>query len=148
MKRDHDLIKAELEALKAGGMIRPADVIQRAKSKKSALHNCFTWDDSEAGHQFRLLQARNLLRVYVLVEANNSIPVRAFVSLTTDRKNGGGYRAVADVMSDDAMRLQMLRDALTQMRNVQKKYKNLQQLSKVWEAVDEAERASQVSLAA
>lgn len=140
MKRDHEAIRAELERLKSGGVIKPVDVVEAARDVESPLHDCFTWDDGEAAHQFRLLEARNMLRVYVVTEANAPTNVRAFVSLTSDRaKEGGGYRAIADVLSDDAMRNQLLRDAFVQFRNMQKRYQHLKQLSKVWDAVDEAE---------
>lgn len=140
MNRDHDAIRAELERLKADGVIRPADVVDAARDEKSPLHSLFNWDDSEAAHQYRLLQARNVLRVYVVVEEASGSNVRAFVSLTSDRnKEGGGYRALADVLTDDALRDQMLRDALTQLQNMRKKYSQIQQLSKVWSAVDEVQ---------
>lgn len=140
MKRDHDAIRAELERLKSQGVIRPADVVKAAKRKASPLHNWFQWDDGEAAQQFRLIQARNLLRVYVKVQASELEPVQAFVSLTSDRtKPGGGYRAMTEVLGDDAMRDQLLRDAFVQFRNMQQKYRHLQQLAGVWEAVDEAE---------
>lgn len=140
MKRDHEAIRAELERLKSGGVIKPVDVVEAARDVESPLHGCFTWDDGEAAHQFRLLEARNMLRVYVVTEANTPANVRAFVSLTSDRATpGGGYRAIADVLSDDAMRNQLLRDAFVQFRNMQKRYQHLKQLSKVWDAVDEAE---------
>lgn len=142
MNRDHDAIRAELERLKSDGVIRPADVVEAARDERSPLHQLFSWDDTEAAHQYRLLQARNVLRVYVVVEEASGSNVRAFVSLTSDRnKEGGGYRALADVLSDDALRDQMLRDAVTQLQNVRKKYSQVQQLAKVWDAVDEVHSA-------
>lgn len=150
MKRDHEAIRAELERLKSDGVIRPVDVVEAARDEESPLHDWFQWDDDEAAHQYRLLQARNLLRVYVNVEpSKDSEPVRAFVSLTSDRaKEGGGYRALAEVMGDDAMREQLLRDAFVQFRNMQKRYQHLKQLSKVWDAVAEAEAEAKIANAA
>lgn len=150
MKRDHEAIRAELERLKSDGVIRPVDVVEAARDEESPLHDWFQWDDDEAAHQYRLLQARNLLRVYVNVEpSKDSEPVRAFVSLTSDRaKEGGGYRALAEVMGDDAMREQLLRDAFVQFRNMQKRYQHLKQLSKVWDAVAEAETEAKIANAA
>lgn len=139
MKYDHNAIRAELERLKTDGIIRPDDVVAAAQDEGSALHSWFEWDDGEAAHNYRLEQARKLLRVYVVTETPESNPVRALVSLTTDRRNGGGYRTVADVMSDDVLRERMLLDALTQLRNMQERYRNLQALSGVWKAVDAAE---------
>lgn len=149
MKRDHDAIRAELERLKVGGVIRPVDVVEAARDESSPLHPCFQWDDGEAAHQYRLLQARNLLRVYVNVEpAANVEPVRAYVSLTSDRvKDGGGYRAMAEVLSDSDLRQQLLNDAFVQFRNMRKKYEHLKQLSKVWAAIDEAEKQAQAEFA-
>lgn len=150
MKRDHEAIRAELERLKSDGVIRPVDVVEAARDEESPLHDWFQWDDDEAAHQYRLLQARNLLRVYVNVEpSKDSEPVRAFVSLTSDRaREGGGYRALAEVMGDDAMREQLLRDAFVQFRNMQKRYQHLKQLSKVWDAVAEAEAEAKIANAA
>ena len=143
MKRDHVSIKAELARLTEDGVIKPVDVVEAARDKKSALHECFTWDDGEAAHQYRLVEARNLLRVYVVQEESVTENVRAFVSLTTDRaQEGGGYRIMADVMSDDELRAQLLRDALVQLRNVQMRYKHLQQLAGVWREVEAAESAA------
>src|SRR5690606_25615999 len=103
MKRDPDAIRAEIERLERDGKIRPVDVVEAAKDESSPLHDCFTWDDGEAAHQYRLIEARNLLRVYVVrPDAEEGPTVRAFVSLTTDCvEKGGGYRAIADVMSDE-----------------------------------------------
>jgi len=144
MKRDHDAIRAELERLKREGKILAADVVEAAKDEDSPLHDCFMWDNSEAAHQYRLLQARNLIRVYVVEPKGEEGPVvRAFVSLTTDRvQPGGGYRAIADVMSDEELYAQMLHDAVVQMRNIQKKYKAIKELASVWSAVDEVENAA------
>lgn len=139
MKRDHSQIKSELAALQQGGVIRPVDVLEFARDPETALHACFEWDDDKAAHEFRLEQARKLLRVYVTVEQGKSEPVRAYVSLKSDRqKEGGGYRAITDVLSDDALRNQLLSDALDELRAVQSRYKHLQKLAKVWRAVDEA----------
>lgn len=133
-------IKAELDRLNANGVIRPVDVVEAARSKRSVLHGCFTWEDTEAAHQYRLIEARNLLRVYVLTEKVDGLNVRAFVSLTSDRvKDGGGYRAITDVMSDAELREQMLADAVVRLRNVQLQYKSLRQLDRVWDALDEVE---------
>lgn len=137
MKYDHDAIRAEIERLKSDGVIRPVDVVEAAREESSPLHDWFQWDDSEAAHQYRLIQARNMLRVYVKVADSDNEPVQAFVSLTTDRvKAGGGYRAMVDVLSDETMSAQLLQDALTQLNNMRQKYGRLQQLVKVWEEVD------------
>ena len=67
--------------------------------------------------------------------------MRAFVSLSTDRMAGGGYRTLQSVMSDEQLRNQMLRDALGELRAVEQKYRRIERLSPVFAAVDRVAKA-------
>lgn len=138
MSTDREKIQKELAKLERDGLIKPSDVVAFAASPKTSLHACFTWDDTEAAKQWRLEQARGLIRCYVVVaDAPDSGPVRAFVSLRSDRKTeGGGYRRIVDVMSNEQLHAQLMRDALTDLRAAQKRYAQLQELAGVFEAVD------------
>jgi hypothetical protein len=59
-------------------------LVQAAQSPESALHNLFTWDNDEAAAEWRLEQARGLVRrVHVRVirgETQEPIRVRAYVA--------------------------------------------------------------------
>jgi len=70
-------IQQELESIRrsAGGLLRPEDVVEFARSPETALHEEFTWDDSEAAHQYRLWQARQVIRVNVTVIGNTESKV-------------------------------------------------------------------------
>ena len=62
-----DKIKEELEAIAEGnrGILRGIDVIRFAQENQdSTLNSRFQWDDSKAGHQYRLQQARQLIRLH------------------------------------------------------------------------------------
>jgi hypothetical protein len=49
-------------------------VVSKARPKNSPLHNEFTWDDSDAAHKYRLVQARTLIRsVTVVTEAKEPV---------------------------------------------------------------------------
>lgn len=135
----NEAIRQELEQLKSAGVIQPADVVARASDPESAMHSWFQWDDTEAAQAYRLQQARQLLRVFVTVESRDNKPVRAFVSLGSDRYGDGGYRALAEVLSDEELRAQLLADAVKELRSAEKKYRQLQELSGVWSALDEVE---------
>lgn len=148
MRRASDAIRAELEACRKDGLLKPEDVVARARRAQSALHACFTWDDGEAAAQYRLIEARNLIRVHVIYEVEDHGPMPVYVSLTSDRvQHGGGYRALADVLSDADLYKQMMRDAFTQLNNMQQKYRRIRELEPVWKAVAAAE-AVQVDHAA
>ena len=73
-----------------------------------------------------------------IIEAEEKrFTVRAFVSLTPDRKSeGGGYRSIASVMTDDEMKAQLFKDALGELGVFRRKYQGLKQLSEVFAAID------------
>lgn len=61
-------VKAELARLNAKhGGLRPSVVVEAAKPAASPLHKEFEWDDTRAGREYRLEQARKLIRVTVTV---------------------------------------------------------------------------------
>lgn len=120
------------------GVLKPEDVIESARSAKSPIHKAFTWDDTDAAHEYRLWQARQLIRVsveYIKQPDKKSVEVRAFVSLTPDRQQkGGGYRHTVTVMSNKDMRRQLLSDALAELQVFERKYQGLIELECVFKA--------------
>jgi hypothetical protein len=142
MKHVSGEVIAELEDIRraAGGFLRPTDVVERARNERSVLHSRFEWDDSEAAHQYRLDQARRLIRLCVTVEPVKQTEYRMYVSLTNDRDADGGYRNVAEVLSDESLARTMLEEALTELRRLEQKYRRLQELVPVFEAVKKVRR--------
>ncbi len=117
------------------GKLKPEHVVQAAEPKNSVLHGCFEWDNTVAGLQYRLWQARSLIRVTVEYSDKVLEKVHTFVSLKSDRKTTG-YRVLSEVLSDEEMRAQLLREALEDLNIFKKKYRVLQELSSVFEAID------------
>lgn len=138
-------VQEELRTIEAEhGILRPEDVVEFARNKKTALHSQFEWDDSEAAQKYRLWQARYVISTSVtIIEAEQKkYAVRAFVSLTPDRRaEGGGYRSIASVMTDDEMKAQLFKDALAELGTFRRKYHSLKQLSEVFEAIDALSQA-------
>lgn len=136
------VIVAELKRLAQahGGELQPRAVVEAARSEDSPLHEQFDWNDSTAAHQWRLQQARQLIRTVVTYEQvgnGDKVPVRVFVSLTPDREHDdGGYRVSVDVMSDATLRGQLLSDARAEMIRFKEKYRQLQELAEVFSAID------------
>ena len=92
-----------------GGCLDPADVVAAAASPDSPLHSHFTWSDKAAGAQWRLEEARKLIRsVTITIQADTPLEIRAFVSLPADRPHGAGYRDVAEVGNNELMREQFI----------------------------------------
>jgi len=127
--------QAELDALrKRRRLLNPAQIVEFASDPKTALHSRFTWDDTAAAREYRLWQARTILRVSVYVPEGSTEPVRAFVSLHDDRTAKGGYRSVSDVLKDKGLRATMLAEALAELQVFQRKYRLLKELQPVFAA--------------
>lgn len=138
---NHQQVKTELDAIEQrDGTLKPEAVVEFAQNPETALHECFEWDDGIAAHQWRLQQARMLIRIMVTTLPNEQVQIKAFVSLKPDRHEGTGYRSIVTVLSNDDLRAQMLQDALDEMRTFRKKYRNLRELVGVFEAMERAER--------
>lgn len=94
-----------------GGVLKVEDVLEKAKDPESILHKHFEWDDTEAAAQFRKQQARSLIaRCKITLVETQPVQIRAFVSLPTDREAGGGYRLTSEVVSDERLKAELLRD--------------------------------------
>jgi len=135
--RDVERILEEIRQ-EHNGILRPEDVIKRAQDPESPLHERFQWDDTEAAYQYRLYQARQLIRVCVKVvaEADEDKPLRVYVSLLPDRRQeGGGYRTLEDVLESADLREQLLEQATHDFRRWEEKYRRLQELAQVFAAM-------------
>lgn len=138
---------AAMRGLADKGTLSPEAVVKAAKAKGSPLHDYFDWDDTEAARCWRLAQAGHLIRrVRVRLVESKQEPIRAFVSLTSDRTAGrpgevsgsGVYRPIERVLGDVELRAQLLDDALHEMRAFKSKYSRLSELREVFSAMDAA----------
>ena len=126
-----------------GGLLRASDVVEEARNPESPLHSSFNWDDTAAAHQWRLQQARQLIRVVVEMLPYNEpqYEVRAYVSLTPDRvQDNGGYRVMTEVLASPPERQQMLADALDELNRLKVRYHQLSELDSVFRAIERTSR--------
>ena len=101
----------EAIARENNGLLMVDDVLDVAKDPTSVLHKHFQWDDDKAAESWRKHQARQLIqKVTVTIEKAPDVHIRAFVSLSTDQHDGGGYRMTANVLSDEHLKGQLLHD--------------------------------------
>jgi hypothetical protein len=106
-------------------------VVAEAKAKSSPLHDLFLWDDSEAAHKYRLVQARTLIRsITVIVE--DSAPVRQYVHVrNTDPKSkrtrSGTYQPVKAVAQDLDSYQVALQELLEKLRAAERAVQELQE---------------------
>lgn len=135
----------ELEQIrrKHRGVLHPQAVVSFAESPDTALHSAFDWNDGSAGAKWRLWQARQLIRVMVVVEEHGGqeMRIQPYVSLPADRRKGG-YRTLTSVLGDDERRAELLAAALAELRSTRQRYRQLQELAKVFAEIDRVEAVS------
>jgi hypothetical protein len=153
MTEHRQQIQSELEVIRShhGGVLRPEDVVKFARNKRTALHAEFEWDDKKASAEYRLWQARTVIRVAVTVlpsPHSSDDPVRAYVSIASDRvRPGGGYRALADVMSSDEQRAELLLEAIGEVKRWRRKYDRLRELVPIFRAIDKVDQKQEAGVA-
>lgn len=129
-----DKIRDEIEALAdSDGKTNPHAIVKWAKeNRNSALHGQFQWDKTKAAYEHWVETARRLIRIHVITPEGE----RNTVSLSIDRKSGGGYRSVSDVLSAPDLYEVMLTDALTDLNRVRAKYERIKELKPIWRELD------------
>jgi hypothetical protein len=142
----HDTVRGALIdiASKYEGRLLPADIVEEASDPDHVLHDEFEWNDTEAGHSFRLMQAGALVRGVRLNIIREDKPTksieltttRAFVSRPTQR-GVNGYEKLESIMSDEAAKQELLEAAKNDLLTLKRRYENLQQLGKIWHTIDE-----------
>jgi hypothetical protein len=70
--------------LSHGGKLTPEDTVADATPEESLLHPAFEWDEASAAHQFRLSQARAIIRSVVIVR-DEQAPVPAYLHVDIHR---------------------------------------------------------------
>lgn len=134
--RESVLRELELIASKNRGRLLPKDIVAFAKNPNTALHSDFEWNDGLAAMEWRIEQARRIIRINIELLPGTVTPMQTFVSLAADRRGEGGYRDAKTVMGDSELRAMLVADALAEMEYFERKYRMLSELAEIFEAMD------------
>ncbi len=111
--------------------IHAADVVEYAKDKKTALHDLFEWDDKKAGYEYRLTQARHIVRhVAVIVEVGKTemgqpieVSIRKYETIReSDHQNV--YMDTLEVLADEDLKIEVLRKVRSKIESAANKMKD------------------------
>lgn len=122
---------AELEE---AGNLTPSALVDASRPDEAPLHAAFEWDDEIAAELYRETQARYIIRSVEVVTHGSKEPVRAFVSVTTGRSEP--YATIEHIMTRSDSRAILLEQAQREMRAFRRKYGQLTELARVFEAID------------
>lgn len=123
-KADAAVLGEAFERLKASGPLTADRVLTEAMNARSPLHRYFEWDDEKAAHQFRLEQARRLIRsIEVVLEdaKGKQVPMRAYYSVK-DAEGQRGYEPMQFVFATPELADQVIQEAVTQLEAWKTKY--------------------------
>ena len=135
----------ELERVKTlgNGDLSLQTLVDESKPKESVLHDEFEWSNPQAANHWRLHQARRTVQSIEIVR-DDSPPVRAYESVrvvTVEAESKPEvkhvFRSTEDVMADPDTRDELLGQAIRDALAYKKRYHALQELAKVFAALDE-----------
>jgi len=121
-KVDPEKVYNELEAI---SIRTPENIVKAAQSKKSEMHNCFTWEESKAAESWRLFEAKQLVNhlivnysVVTKKDEKAEITVNVYSSIPTDE--GRMYVKTTDALDNEILKEMIrseVRSLLSQIRN-------------------------------
>lgn len=131
---------ARIEAAEKG--LTPRVVVARARPKTAVLHDCFEWNNSVAGEEYRFLQAAQLIRCVRVIETDSKgeeVPLRAFIHV----RNGDGksrYLKTAKVMNDEHLRSLAINEARQYVARAKAKLQEFEELLSIYRALERVEK--------
>lgn len=143
--KDAKLVGEHLEMLrkKFHGELTPEDVLDDAKHDNSPLHSFFEWSDTEAAKQYRLQQARGLIRAVVAVytrEDEGKPAIRAKAYVHVPEREAPHYRETSHALSQAKTRKMVLDRAWNELKAWRARYKDLQEFAGLIDIIDTIER--------
>lgn len=133
-KQDPNDVMREIESI--GDVVTPRSIVERARDENHFMHDMFEWDDSVAGELYRETQARQIIRMLVVVdeEKKEQPPVRLLVS-TGNRDQT--YTPVKLIVRNEDAYNDLLSRALSELIAFKRKYSTLVELDEVMRLIDE-----------
>lgn len=115
------------------GLIEAEAVVEAASDPESPLHRYFTWDDNEAAHQYRLVQARHLIARVTVTRVQ---PAPQYVNVRIGQRRG--YVSTERAVADPDLYAQVAREARRGIISYRNRLAAFEQAAKVVAALDVA----------
>jgi hypothetical protein len=115
--------------------LTPDLVVEAATPPDHPLHDRFEWNDKLAGHEYRKVQAAELIRKVKVVYADEGGPneksVRAFLATSRDDTAERTYRPIEAVMADPFSQKLVLQECLREWKTFERKYGHLTEFARI-----------------
>jgi len=115
--------------------VTPANVLEKARNKRTELHKCFEWDDGIAGEKYRLIQARDIIRHFVIYtpDEEEDIPKIRSYQITTECNK---YEPTRMFLQNPDEYTELLKRAKRELEAFKQRYKTLTELETIFEEID------------
>lgn len=140
-KADPEKCYEEISSI--GDEVTPAQVVQKAMPEDSELHKCFTWDDTEAASQWRLQEARQVMRQLIVITKpdpeepdEKKEPVQFRLLMKNDTAHSSGYKQTLVMVRDEDEYQKLLNMAREELRVFKRKYSMLSELREILDLID------------
>lgn len=135
-------VRSELERIyRDSGTLTADQVVAEAADPESVLHDHFEWDDTTAARQWRLDQARQLIRkvTITITRADDTAPIQARAFVNVDPGDTARtYMPIVDAMQNPVTREILLRRAMQEARLWKDRYGHLSEVATIVAAIEDA----------
>lgn len=118
------------------GNLREEDVVEDARDPASPLHDFFEWDDSVAAQQYRLSQARLVIRRVKIQVTVHEVPMDV-VRYVRDPDESGQYANIVRVRSDVDRSRRAVIDEMNRVAKAAKRARTIAAVLGTVEQIDE-----------
>lgn len=128
-------LRGELLAVREQyGILTPHTVVKAAQAEDHPLHHRFEWDDAKAGHQYRLQQARQLIRIVrekYIDRQGAPADVRTFHAIPRGDENQMAYEPLSDILEDEITTKILLQAMEREWRTLRKRYERFEEFRQI-----------------
>lgn len=130
---DAQKIYSELQEI--GNSYTPQDIVKMASDPSTEMHKCFQWDDTKAAEQYRLVQARHMVRDLVITvqQPNKKQPEEIRLIQHTKQES---YAPVSYIVSKPDLYQSLLEQAKIELKAFKKRYSQIAELAEIMEDIN------------
>ena len=115
--------------------VTPENVLEKARDEKTELHKCFEWNDSIASEKYRLIQAREIIRHFVIVQEDKKDAPKIRQYQITTKMNT--YEPTKMFIQKPDEYAALLERAKNELEAFKRRYQMLAELEQIFEAIED-----------
>lgn len=117
------------------------NLVEVARNPRNPLHEIFEWNNTKAGHEFRLYQARVLINEVKIEVGDKEVFAFESVSLSVGKPNKEDrvYKGFEEIIANEDLKKQILSRALQSLIYWKAQYHSYKELTPIFQAIDKVQ---------